>query len=98
MTEYNNYAKINDGNIVVNIEVASQDWIDAWTADHPDSNERYVTAHSDLANKAAGLGYTFDTDTTWFIPPQPGPDWYFDRDAWEWIDPNPPEPEPEQPE
>ena len=89
----NEWAKIDASNLVVNVEVAEKSWVDSYQGEY-----RYVTAHYDLPEKAAIIGGTYDEDTTWFIPPKPGEDWYFDREAWVWVDPNPPKPQEESQE
>jgi hypothetical protein len=89
------WAKLDSTNVVANIESATSEWITQYSVDHPDGEYRYVTAHAELTNKSAGIGFSYDEETTWFIPLQPGPEWYFDRELWEWVDPNAPEEEEE---
>lgn len=89
-----NWAKISSDNIVINIESADQEWIDNYNAGRSPEDPRYVDAHTDEINKGAGIGFTFDVPTTWFIPiPPDDPDCYFDRELWEWVNPNLPEPD-----
>ena len=90
---------IDDNNAVSNIVAADEDWINEHRSELP-TGWRYVDAHTELENRGAGMGFTYDEETTWFIPICNEPDWYFDRDLWMWIDPNPPEPdeEPGEPE
>lgn len=90
-----NWAKIDSENVVINVESADQDWVDEYNSQRSASDPRYVDALTDELGKGAGVGFIFDEPTGWFIPiaPDDDPDWYFDRDLWEWVNPNMPEPD-----
>lgn len=78
----NNYAQLNDQNIVVNVIVADQEFIDSL----PNSNE-YVL----LTN--GGIGWTYDIADDMFIAPQPYPSWTLDENnIWQPPIPQPPPP------
>lgn len=85
----NTWAKIDRSLLVVNVEVASQEWVDEWTREHPDSEYVYRYANADLPGKAACIGGTYDEETTWFVPPSLGPNYTFDRELWEWVEGTP---------
>lgn len=80
------WAKVNGDNIVVNIECASPEWIAEWRVNNPDSPYRYIeTSLDDMGH--AGVDFTYDEPTGWFIPPVPDlpGEWVFNRDTWMWV-------------
>lgn len=79
-------------NLVVNVEMATQEWVDDWTASNPDSEYAYHYGHSEDPLRVATVGGTYDEPTTWFIPVSPGPDFTFDRDDWKWVQGDTPQP------
>lgn len=100
------FAQIDENNIVVQVIVAEQDFID--TLDNPESwiqtsyNTRggvhYAPNSNDpddgipLRKNYAGVGYTYDPDRDAFIPPQPYASWLLNVDTCLW---EPPTPQPE---
>lgn len=77
-----NWAKINRQHQVVDIIVASEEWVNA--LDDPDHTYR---SYGDEA--PAYIGGTWDTEQAKFIDPIPyGDGWIFDRDDWKWKNPN----------
>lgn len=90
MTNANYWAFVNTTNIVENVIVASQEWIDNWHLENPDSDLRTLPTSPD-AKDYAGVGYSWDESLGRFVPPQPGPDCIYDVDDWAWHCPPPPE-------
>jgi hypothetical protein len=100
------FAQIDENNIVVQVIVAEQDFIN--TLDNPESwiqtsyNTRggvhYAPNSNDpddgtpLRKNYAGLGYTYDPDLDAFVPPQPYASWSLNTDTCLW---EPPTPQPE---
>lgn len=77
-----------ENNIAVSVEIASDEWIKQWRIDNPDTP--YVWYPTDPTTKGyASVGYSYDADTGWFVPPEPDEPgaWVFDRDpeVWAWI-------------
>lgn len=87
------WAKINADNVVVVVESADPDWVEAWRAANPDSEYRYVETDPQSVFYA-GVGFTYEEETGRFIRPRPGPEdyWVYDEDTNNWYDPRPPEP------
>ena len=76
------YAELNAENIVINIIVADQQFIDNET-----DTDQYVI----LTN--GGIGWTYDATQNTFIAPQPYPSWTLDSDNnWQPPTPQPPPP------
>lgn len=76
--------------IVNNVCVAEgDDWQDEMERRNP--GELIVQCNfTDNWKTEAGVGYTYDPPTTWFIPPKPVIEddrIYFDREKWEWYVP-----------
>jgi hypothetical protein len=85
------WALVGADNVCISVQMATAEWI----AEHgdPGGGLRYIaTAYG---TGYAGIGYTFDKPTGWFIPPASDfPEgWVFDRDpdVWSWVDPNAPD-------
>lgn len=95
MTDH--WALVNNENICVAVNIASAEWIESWS--DPSGELRYVPTEEGTGY--AGVGFTLDEPTGWFIPPADlfPEDWVFDRDpdVWAWVDPNPPEVDPDTP-
>ena len=77
-----NYAELNANNIVINVIVADQEFIDKET-----ETDQYII----LTN--GGIGYTYDAVNEVFIAPQPYPSWTLDSN-FEWQPPTPQPPPP----
>ena len=77
-----NYAELNADNIVINVIVADQEFIDKET-----ETDQYIV----LTN--GGIGYTYDAVNKVFIAPQPYPSWTLDNN-FEWQPPTPQPPPP----
>ena len=81
MTQY--FAEINDNNIVTQVIVAGQSFVDSLGG-------KWVETAMDGSIRAnyAGIGYTYDAAKDAFIAPQPFPSWTLD-DACKWQAPTP---------
>lgn len=85
------YARINSSNVVVNLEVAENEWANEWNATHGNNEDKYSLAFVDAGERySAVIGSTYDERTGWFIPPSPDPEYVFDRGRWEWLPPSEP--------
>jgi hypothetical protein len=90
-------------NIVVEVIVAEQDYIDtlpdhwAWVqtsyntygGKHYDPETRKVDTKLPLRKNYAGIGFKYDKELDAFIPPQPYPSWKLDTDTCLWNAPIP---------
>lgn len=97
------FAKINEDNMVTEVIVADQDFIDTmegtWVQTSYNTHEgiHYVadtdTPSSDqslaLRKNYAGVGYTYDASRDAFIPPQEFESWVLDEDKCVWEAPIP---------
>jgi hypothetical protein len=97
------FAHINDNNIVDNVIVAEQDFIDIL----PDSQNWIQTSYNTkggvhydpetgepsgreaLRGNYAGVGYVYDRDNDVFYPPSPYPSWVISSSCWKWEPPVP---------
>jgi hypothetical protein len=84
-----NWAKLNSDNLVVNVEMADENWIAEFRKENPDSEFVYVKQTS--ATKEAVLDGYYDTENKVFVRPKPYFDWVLDSN-FDWI---PPVPKPE---
>lgn len=86
------WALVGTDNIVLTVQIASLEWIDA----NPEPPNVWRDAAEGTLGYA-GVGFTYDEETGWYIPPEPTGegDWYFDRDpeVWRWIDRDAPPPD-----
>lgn len=95
------FAQINNDNVVIQVIVAEQDFIDSGAVGDPTkwiqtSYNTYAGQHklggTPLRKNYAGMGYTYDVARDAFIPPKPFPSWVLDEDTCLW---NPPIPLPD---
>lgn len=95
------FAQIDENNLVVQVIVAEQDFIDSGAVGDPSQwiQTSYNTIGGEhrnggipLRKNYAGIGYTYDATRDAFIPPKPYPSWVLDEDTCLW---NPPIPMPE---
>lgn len=101
------FAQIDDNNVVVQVIVAEQDFIDTGLVGDPSKwiqtsyNSRggvhygadgQPDGQPALRKNYAGVGYTYDAASDAFIPPKPFPSWVLDTETGLW---NPPIPMPE---
>ena len=80
------FAKIDSNNIVENVIVAEQDFINSGAVG--DSFLWVQTSYNNNFRKNyAGVGYTYDSALDAFIPPQPYPSWVLNEDTCQWESP-----------
>jgi hypothetical protein len=86
------WARVSADNIVVNVELATADWVAGWTAEHPDSPERYI--ESELGTiRQASIGWAYNPDDGMFYPPKPSDELVWIERLWNWMPPQPAKPE-----
>jgi hypothetical protein len=87
------FAQIDLNNIVINVLVAEQDFIDSGAVGDPASwiqtsyNTQagvHLLGGTPLRKNYAGLGYTYDKERDAFIPPKPGEDYVLNEDTCVW--------------
>jgi len=77
------FAKIDSNNIVENVIVAEQDFINSGAVG--DSFLWVQTSYNNNFRKNyAGVGFTYDATRDAFIPPQPYPSWVLNEDTCQW--------------
>lgn len=96
------YAQIDENNIVVQVIVAEQYFIDSGAVGDPTrwiqtSYNTYGGTHYGLDGQPdngialrknyAGIGYTYDSTRDAFIPPKPYPSWVLNEDTCLWEAP-----------
>lgn len=83
------WAVTNQDNLVLRVEVASDEWVDTWRSNNQDSELRYLPTDVE-SRDYAGIGWTWDATIQRFIPPMPGDpgDWVYDPELWGWVDIN----------
>jgi len=80
------FAKIDSNNIVENVIVAEQDFINSGAVG--DSFLWVQTSYNNNFRKNyAGVGFTYDSDLDAFILPQPYPSWVLNEDTCQWESP-----------
>ena len=90
------FAKIDENNVVTQVIVAEQDFINSGAVGASSNwvQTSYNTkggVHNDggvaLRKNYAGIGYTYDKDRDAFIPPQPFPSWIWNIEQGYWEAP-----------
>lgn len=89
------FAKIDENNIVTQVIVAEQEFIDTGVMGDPATwiQTSYNTLHGQhpegrpLRMNYASVGYTYDPVRDAFIPPKPSDDAVFDETICDWITP-----------
>jgi len=77
------FAKIDSNNIVTEVIVAEQDFINSGAVG--DSFLWIQTSYNNNFRKNfAGIGYTYDKTRDAFIPPQPFPSWTLNEETCLW--------------
>jgi hypothetical protein len=80
------FAKINSSNIVTEVIVAEQDFINSGAVG--DSFLWVQTSYnSNFRKNYAGVSYTYDKTRNAFILPKPYPSWTLDEDTCQWEPP-----------
>lgn len=91
------FAQIDKNNIVIQVIVAEQDFIDSGAVGDPNSwiQTSYNTRggqHPEgrpLRKNYAGQGYYYDSERDAFIPPSPYPSWILNETTCLWEPPTP---------
>jgi len=77
------FAKIDNNNIVTDVIVAEQDFINSGVVG--DSFLWIQTSYNkNFRKNFAGIGYTYDKTRDAFIPPKPYPSWTLNEDTCLW--------------
>lgn len=96
----NCFALIDQNDVVVDVIVADQDFIDnhaktpdgcEWVETDRDAweGESLRENHTPLRKNFAGIGFTYDAARDAFIPPQPYPSWTLNETSCIWEPPVP---------
>ena len=92
------FAQINENNVVVQVIVAEQEFINTGIMGNPNSwlqcsyntvGGRHVSGGTPIRKNFPGAGYTYDQTKDAFIPPKPYPSWTLDEDTCLWHAPVP---------
>jgi len=84
--EQKNWAKVNKNtNIVENVEFATEDWVEKWKIENPESEYIYIL---DKEIKAKMQG-TYDFKNKVFIDIQPYNSWVLNKSTFIWEPPIP---------
>jgi hypothetical protein len=85
------FAQIDENNIVTQVIVAEQDFIDSGLVEGTWIQTSYNTVggvHTQggepLRKNYAGIGFTYDATRDAFIPPKPDGDWVLNEDTCLW--------------
>jgi hypothetical protein len=92
------FAQINQDNVVVNVIVAEQEFIDSGSVG--DASQWIQTSYNTyggihtlggtpLRKNYAGIGYTYDAVLDAFIPPRSFASWTLDTETGQWVPPTP---------
>jgi hypothetical protein len=98
-----NFAKLDENNIVVEVNVVSNDVLDnlpfpeseavglafltEWSGGY--SAWKQTSYNANFRKNYAGIGYTYDPVLDAFIPAQPYPSWLLDAETCRWNPPTP---------
>jgi len=92
------FAQIDDNNIVTQVIVAEQDFINSGAVGDPSkwiqtSYNTFAGQHKNggtpLRKNYAGIGYSYDSGRDAFIPPKPYDSWIINEDTCQWEAPTP---------
>ncbi|SVA11913.1 uncharacterized protein METZ01_LOCUS64767 [marine metagenome] len=90
------FAKIDENNVVVQVLVVEQDFINTGRLGDPADwiQTSYNTYHGEhvlggtpLRQNYAGVGYTYDAERDAFLPPKPFASWLLDESIHDWMPP-----------
>jgi hypothetical protein len=87
------YAKINSDNIVEQVIVAEQDFINTlpghWIQTSYRTQNNQHPEQRPLRANFAGVGFTYNAENDVFIAPKPYASWQLDTATWSWQAPMP---------
>jgi hypothetical protein len=92
------FANIDDNNVVTQVIVAEQDFINSGAVGDPSkwiqtsyntSGGQHKNGGTPLRKNYAGIGYSYDVSRDAFIPPKPYDSWVLDEDTCWWTAPTP---------
>jgi len=92
------FAQINQDNVVVNVIVAEQEFIDSGSVgdtaqwiqtSYNTYGGQHLLGGTPLRKNYAGIGYTYDAALDAFIPPQSFESWTLDTETGQWVPPTP---------
>lgn len=87
------YANIDENNIVTQVIVAEEDFIDtlsgAWIQTSYNTHGNQHPENRPLRYNYAGIGYTYDRERDAFIPPKPFESWLLNEGTCLWESPVP---------
>jgi len=88
------YAEINESNVVVQVIVADQDFVDSlqgtWLqTSYNTRGGQHILGGQPLRKNFAGVGYHYDSELDAFIPPKPYTSWILDTSTCTWQAPIP---------
>lgn len=86
------FAKIDDNNIVTQVIVAEQDFVDNLEGTWIQTSYNTIGGvhkynKTPLRKNFAGIGYTYDADKDAFIPPKPYDSWFLNEETCLWYAP-----------
>lgn len=92
------FAKINKENIVEQVIVAEQEFINSGAVGNPEEwvqtsyntcGGKHTKGGTPLRKNYAGIGFTYNKEKDAFIPPQPYPSWTLNEETCLWESPKP---------
>lgn len=92
------FAQIDNNNIVTQVIVAEQNFIDSGAVGDPSrwiqtsyntSGGQHRNGGTPLRKNYAGIGYSYDSQRDAFIPPKPFNSWILNEDTCLWDPPTP---------
>jgi hypothetical protein len=81
------FAQIDENNIVLQVIVAEQDFINSGAVGDP-SKWIQTSYNNNFRKQFAGIGYTYNAEADVFVAPQPYPSWTLDQN-YNWKAPIP---------
>jgi len=98
-----NFAKLNDQNIVIDVNAVANAVIDdlpfpesepvgvafltEWSGGY--TNWKQTSYNANFRKNLAGIGYTYDAALDAFVPPKPFPSWLLNTEICRWQAPTP---------
>jgi hypothetical protein len=97
------FAKLDDQNIVVDVNVVNNETLDnlpfpasepvgvvfltEWSGGY--TNWKQTSYNGNFRKNYAGVGYTYDSVLDAFVPPKPYPSWLLNTNTCQWVPPTP---------